>query len=525
MTRLIIAVCIILSACCSTPKASNTLRIAFNTFPLTVDPRKSGDFVSSTLICLVYDGLTRCQADGSPEFAIADQVDISPDKTVYLFHLRDASWTDGRPVTAYDFEASWKKIIDPHFPSICTYLFYSIKNCEAAAKGQRPLSDVAIQALDDKTLRVELERPTPYFLSLTSFPSFLPVPSHLTEAELEQPMQVVTNGPFRIGRMIANSEIDLVKNEAFWNKEAIKLQGIKISIVLNEATALQMFEQDEIDWLGGPFSPILPDAHESIRKKQELHFFPMAASTFCSFNTTRSPFNNGKIRKAFSLAINRIEIVEKVTQLGQKPATRYIPPNLMNNEEKELYPVYDPVLARIYLEQGLKELHLTKLPTLTFMCRTSLIDKQIGQTLQRQWKDVLDVDIELEQTDFKTHHDKLHRRCYDFSLSYWIAQFSDPINILERFKDRDNPKNYPAWENPFFTKLLESAISATTPQLRLQIIQAAEAFMADEMPIAPIYHWSNPSLCHERLHNISTTPSGGVLFEKCWIEEPSKKIR
>lgn len=507
---------ILFVAACSSPRPPSTLRIAFNVFPATVDPRKSGDFVSATLICLIYEGLTRCLPDGSVELAIADQVEISPDETVYLFHLRPSFWTDGRPVTAYDFENSWKKIVDPKFPSLCAYLFYPIKNSEAAAKGEKPLSEVGIQALDEKTLRVELERPNPYFLSLTAFPSFLPVPSHLSETDLHESTPV--NGPFRIEEMSANSEIVLIKNESFWNRNAILLDEIQIQIVFDETTALQMFERNELDWLGGPFSPLPPDALESIQNKSELHFFPMAASTFCSFNTAIEPLNHPKVRRALALAINRTEIVEKITQMGQIPATRCIPPSLMDGADKILYPAHDPIEAQKLLQEGMEDLHLEVFPPLRLIYRTGQIDKQIAQTLQKHWRDTLGIEIEILQTDFKTHKERLHTRNYDLSLSYWIAQFNDPINILERFRDKNNPKNYPGWENPHFIDLLSQAGLAVEPEKRLQLIEEAEKHFAEEMPLSPIYHWSNPSLCQERLQNIHTTPSGGVLFERCWID-------
>ncbi|MBS0625237.1 MAG: peptide ABC transporter substrate-binding protein [Verrucomicrobia bacterium] len=510
MKRFFLALFCLCVAACTAPKPPASLRIAFNIFPSTVDPRKSGDFVSSTLICLIYEGLTRCLPDGNVEPAIAERIEVSEDETVYLFHLRPAFWTDGSPVTAYDFEASWKKIVDPEFPALCAYLFYPIKNCEAAAKGKVGLDEVGIEALDERTLRVELERPNPYFVSLTAFPSFLPVPRG---AEDSWP----TNGPFRIERTLANSEIFLVKSESFWNPEGVHLDEIQIQIVYDENTALQMFERGELDWLGGPFSPLPTDAIESLKSREELRFYPMAATTFCSFNTEAPLLSHPKIRRALSLSIDRDEIVEEIMQMGQMSATRCIPPTLMGGENKTLYPAFDPEEAQKLLEEVKEELRLEEIPPFTLLYRTGQVDKQIAQTLQKQWKETLGVTVELLQTDFKTHKEKLHTRSYEISLTYWIAQFNDPINILERFKDKSNPKNYPNWEDARFAALLDRAGAEREPEARLEVIERAEALFAEEMPLAPIYHWSNPSLCHSRLKNIHTTPSGGVLFERAFI--------
>lgn len=335
MKRLILLFSILLTAACSSiphKKTDKTLRISFNTTPSTLDPRKSGDFVSSTLICMLYEGLTRCLPDGSPEPALAERVVISEDAKTYLFYLRKASWSDGRPITAFDFEKSWKKILDPAFPSICAYLLFPIKNGEKCAKGIVPLSEAGIKALDDSILCVELENPAPYFLSLTSFPLFLPVPSELEGACEQKPSCLVTSGPFLLEKFIPHSEILLKKNPNFWNEKQIDPERIHIAILPDEMTSLQMFEQGELDWLGGPFAPIPPDAVERL---QNLHYISSAASTLCSFNTETFPFQNEDLRKAFSYAIDRDELIQKVVPPGQTEAKRCLPPSLFGGEEKE----------------------------------------------------------------------------------------------------------------------------------------------------------------------------------------------
>ena len=510
---------LLLITACSPQKPLSTLRISFNAFPSTIDPRKAGDFVSSTLICLIYEGLTRCLPDGSVEPAMAERIEMSADQTIYTFHLRSAFWSDGQPVTAYDFESSWKKIIDPQFPSLCTYLFYPIKNSESAAKGEKPLSEVGIHALDERTLQVELERACPYFLSLTAFPSFLPIPVSLTEEDLDQSSARIVNGPFRIEQMTTNSTIYLIKNETFWNRDQIRLDAIQIQILFDETTALQMFERNELDWLGGPLSPFPPDAFEDLRKKEYLSVFPMAATTFCSFNTTLFPLNCIKLRKALSLAINRLEIAKQITRIENSSATQCIPPSLTKRTEKVLYPAYAPIIAQELLQEALEELGLQKIPPLTLTFRKGTTEKQVAQALQKQWQETLNLEIRLLETEVKTHQANLHNRSYEIALYYWIAQYSDPINILERFRERKNPKNYPAWENLAFKQLLECSTLAKTPQERFQRLEEAEEILIEEMPLSPIYHWSNLSLCQKRLKNMHMTPNGGVLFERCWIDE------
>ncbi len=472
--------------------------------PPTTDPRKAGDFVSSTLTCMIYEGLTRCLPGGDVELALAERVEISKDKTIYTFYLRKAYWTDGTSILASDFEKSWKQALQPL--SSCALLFYPIKNAEAYAKGQMSIDAVGIRALDDRTLRIELQRPTPYFYALTAFPNFLPVASHAEE----NPM--ISSGPFQIEKMVHNSEILLKKNPNYWNEKQIFLDRIHISIVPDEMTALQMFERGELDWLGGSISPLPPDALDKLR--DQLQFIPCSASTLCSFNTEVFPFNNLNLRKAFSCAIDREEIVHLITQGGQIAATSVLPPSFT----KQKVCFFDPFGARLYFEKAIEELQITPkdLESVILYFKPSQIEKRLAQTLQRQWKDLFGMTIQLAQLDFKSHAAKLQNRTYHLSLASWIAQFDHPISILERFKDPANFKNYPGWEDERYTHLLNEAIRLNAKE---ELLLEAEEIFATQVPMTPIYHWSSPALCSPRIEAIPATPCGGILFERFKIRE------
>lgn len=490
---------LILVSCTKEDCPRSRLKISFNTQPTTFDPRKAGDFASSTLVCMIYEGLTRCLPGNAVEPALAERIEISEDQTIYTFHLRKAHWSDGKPITAIDFERSWKQILNP--PSSSAFLFYPIKNAELCAKGEIPIENVGIQALDERTLRVELERPTPYFYSLTAFPSFLPVASHA-----ENNPQICS-GPFRIEKMTHNNEIILKKNVSHWNENRVFLDEVHISIVPDEMTALQMFEQGELDWLGGSISPLPPDALDQL--KDRLQFISCAATTLCSFNTETFPFNNINLRKAFSYAIDRQEIVDRITQGGEIAASSILPPSFSNQS----FPLFNPTQACIYFQKAIEELQIfpEELESLVLYFKPSQIEKRLAQTLQRQWKHRLGITIQLVQLDFKSHAQKLSCRDYQLSISSWIAQFDDPISILERFKDRANLKNYAGWQDPEYVQLLNEAENS---DLRRELLEKAEIRFADQMPLTPIYHWSSPALSSPRIESIATSSCGGILFER-----------
>ena len=500
---------ILIAGCQFTPTKAppNTLRIGFAQDPTTLDPRKSSDYASSTLICLLFEGLTRCKTGSEVELAIAEKVDIATDGKTYTFTLRKTFWTDGQAVTASDFEESWKTILTPGFPAPCAYLLYPIKNGEAYAKGLCSREDVGIRSLNASTLQVELESATPYFLSLTAFPLYLP--SHCGSQNKGDPL--ICNGPFVIETMKPGSEIILKKNSAFWNPPQIHLDKIQIHIVPSEFTALNLFEKGELDFIGGPLAPIgiesLPD--------RNLHFLPMAASTFCTMNTEIFPFSNKTLRKAFALSVkNHPMIAQEVEMLGQIRALHILPPTLSLSQK---VPTNEEALP--LLHQALQELQITlqDLSSLTLYYKAGPMEKKIAQTLQRVWEETLGVHVQIEQIDPKSLAQKLYAKNYQLSLTSWIAQFHDPINILERFREEKNPKNYSGWSSREYKELLSLASSTQNPRERILHLEMAENLLEEQTLLIPLYHWRSPMLIHPRIHGLKTTHSGGLLIEQSSI--------
>ncbi len=493
--RILFLILLLFASCTSSDKSPSRLNLSFNAHPPTLDPRKASDFGSSTLVCMIYEGLTRCVPGGSVELALAQKVEVSQDGTLYTFHLRPAFWTDGKLVTAYDFERSWKEILKT--PTPCTFLFYPIKHAESCARGEKGIEEVGIHALDAKTLLVELERPTPYFYSLTAFPSFFPAAEDSS----------TLSGPFRIEKLVYNREIILKKNLHYWNEKNIFLDEIHISIVPDEMTALQMFEKGDLDWMGSSLSPLPLDALDQLRS--QIQYIPSAASTLCTFNTTRFPFQNKHLRKAFSLAIHRKELIEQIAPKVHAETASFLPPVFSGQS----FSFYDPALALLHFEKGLEELKIERqeLEKLTLYFRSTQGEKQLAQTLQKQWKELFGISIGLTQLDFKTHVQKLQSRDYEIAITSWIAQFEDPVSLLDRFRYADHSKNYPGWEHPLYSA---SLAQANASQERGKLLAEAEAILVEELPLTPLYHWKSPTLSGPRIKKIATSPCGGILFER-----------
>ena len=486
--------------------------------PATLDPRKGGDVISSNMHFLLFEGLVRLNPDGSIIPAQAKSFEISPDGKVYTFLIREASWSNGVPVTAYDFEKSWKDILDPSFPSVNAHLLYPIKNAEAAKKSKVPLSEIGIEAKDAKTLVITLEKPTPYFLDLISFCVFFPVSSQKDKECPEWAFNVgehfVSNGPFILKEWKHNNEIVVMKNPTYWDSHRVRPEIIHFSMIDNESTALQMFENGLLDMIGDPLSPLPVDALPTLQKKAKVMKHPIAGTTMIAFNVDKAPFNNVKIRKAFAYAINRESIVKNITQMEELPAMNAVPPILKNNRNHAFFKDADLHLAKTLLEEGMKELGITReaFKSVSYDYSSSDLNHKIAQAIQQQWQKVLGVHIKMENTEHKILLDKLTKRDFSLAQSLWVAQYNDQMNILERFKFKTNAKNYANWENPEYIRLLEESFYENGTK-RAEILEKAETIFLSEMPICPIYHWDMVYLVQPNLNNVGMTPIGDLVFE------------
>ncbi len=502
----------------SVPNIMQHVHLNLKSEPPTLDPRKGGDVISSHMHFLLFEGLVRLNPDNSITPAQAKSFDISEDGKVYTFHLREATWSNGDPVTAYDFEKSWKDMLDPSFPSVNAHLLYPIKNAEAAKKGIVELSEVGILAQDAKTFIVTLEKPTPYFLDLISFCVFFPVNSRIDKENSEWAYNAgehfSSNGPFILKEWKHQNEILAVRNPTYWDTTRVRPDSIHFSMIENEMTALQMFENGELDMIGEPLSPLPIDALPALIKTGLIQKNPVAGTTMIAFNVDKAPFSNAKIRRAFAYAIDRAAIVKNITQMGELPAYNAVPPVLKNNRNHLFFEDADSSQAKNLLEEGMKELGITKeaFAEFSYYYPISDLNHKIAQAIQQQWQNILGIQIRIESLDHKILMDKLTKRDYGVAQNLWVAQYNDQMNILERFKYKTNAKNYANWENPEYIQLLEDSSYANGAK-RDEILEKAEAIFLNEMPICPVYHWEMAYMIQPSLNEVGITPIGDVVFE------------
>ena len=500
----------------------HVLRINMTQDPSTLDPRKSSDQFSSALHFQLYEGLMRITKNSTAAHGMAKEVIISSDKLTYTFILKEVFWSDKTPVTAYDFEYSWKESIKPGFFCPNAHMLYIVKNGEKIKMGEADPKSFGVKALDDKTLEVHLEHTAPYFLQMVSFPVFYPVPK--AKASLDpkwsKVQQPPSNGPFTCIAFQPNEKIILKKNESYWAKEEVLPEEVHILLLRDESTALNLFEQKELDLIGGPFTTIPVDSIQDFREKKQLKKKDLALTVFTTFNVSAFPFHNPHIRKAFSLAINRESIVENIMQNGECAATTFVPP-ILKDKSQPLFAPYDPDTARKELAIGLEELKLPSLPPLTYHYPIFGCHDRIAQTLQQNFQEVLGVEIEIIGVEFKTFLTLLNNKQYQFGQFLWIAMYNDQYSILERFKNRRNFRNYPGWKNKEFRDLLEMSETTFDPELRNELLEKAEKVLMDESPLTPIFHGNYVYMEQEKIRGFYISPIGSPHLQ--WIEFPNTK--
>lgn len=495
------------------PSGDQTLNINIKTEPPSLHPGTSSDTTSSAVLDQVFEGLTRINLEGEPEEAMAESIDVSEDGLTYTFKIReDAEWSNGDPVTAEDFEYAWKWVLDPESADTdYAYQLYPIKGAEDAKENGGSLDDVGITVEDEKTLVVELEQPTDYFLELTAFHTYYPLNKDVASENDKWALDVgddyVTNGPFKLVSWDHKDRIVIEKNEDYWDADTVQLETITMHMIDDESTALSMYENDELDWIGDPVDAIPLAAIQSMKDAGELHIEDRAGLYYYAVNHEDEVLGNANIRKALALSINRQGIVDNVTQTEEKPAMALVPPSMFEENEEGYFADNDIDEAKKYLEKGLEELGLDELPAIKLSYNTDEGHAAIAQAVQDMWNKNLDLNVELNNEEWNVYLDSLGEGNYQIGRMGWIADFNDAINFLEIFETVGG-NNYTNWENDEFKALLKDSRAELDSDKRQEILKEAEELFMEELPIVPVYFYTNTYAAKDNVKGIEALPVG-----------------
>ena len=501
-------------------KCPKTVHLNFGRNVYTLDPRKAEEESSQNIALMLYDGLVRLDENGKLGLALAQSYTLSSDKKTYTFILREANWSDGSPITANDFEYSWKKILSPDFDSPIKHDLYIFKGAKQASKGELSFDDVGIKAIDAKTLKVTLEYPAPYFLDMiASTPYFYPTKAGIDEIEPKafSGTKGIYSGPFVLTRYRPSHSIRVEKNPHYWDAKSVKLEAIDISCVSDMHTELALFERGELDWAGQPISLGLPiDAIDQLQKEGRLKTAKPSKLYLYFFNVDCPPFNNVKMRRAFSFAINRSDIVRHVTQGGQQPALGFVP-TIFSKQSGSYFKDNNVKEAKHLFELALKEMGKTRetLEPIKINAYTASIQAKVAQTVARQWEAAFDIPIKIETSEWSVHIDKLYNKDYQALCINWFPAIRDPICFLEIFSPE---RGIVSWKDASYTQLINRSNYLQDISERNATLVEAEQMLINDMPAAPLYFNGANYLLNDRLKKVYVSEFGIVDFKHAYFE-------
>lgn len=495
--------------------------------PETLDPAIMTGISEGTIANAIFEGLTRYDKDAKIVPGIAEKWDISTDGLKYTFHLRDSKWSNGDPLTAADFEYAWKRALDPKTESEYAYQLYYIKGAEDYNTGKiKDASQVAVKAVDAKTLEVELRTAAPQFLGLTSFQTLLPLNKKTVEANAnwwKDPKTLVTNGPFKVTAWNHRQTVDCVKNENYWDAKTVKLEKLVFNLVDSQQTALTLFETGQLDMGMNP----PPQELDRLKQENKLVITPQLSTYFYRFNTTKKPFNDVRVRKALTLAIDRDAIVKNITKAGETPATAFIPNGIPDAEAGKDYrqvggALFDYKLNVAEAKKLLAEAGYPNgkgFPTVSILHNNDEKHAKIAQAIQEMWKTNLGVNVKINSQEWQVYLDAEDNLDYDIARAGWVADYVDPMTFADMFVTGGG-NNDTGWSSKAYDEAIKEANSTGDQAKRMEAMHKAEKILVDDMPIMPIYFYTQPYLFNPKLKDV-VLPSFGYYgeFKWAWVAE------
>ncbi len=505
----------------------------------TLDPAAVSGIPEGRVMVALYEGLTvRDPKTSEPLPGVAENWEISRDGKTYVFHLRaDARWSNGERVSAQDFEWSWRRLLTPETAAPYAYLLRCVRGARAYSREpvDRLWAEVGIRAEDVRTLAVELESPTPYFLHLTSFHALFPVHRPTLERARERspetwqvewvrPENIVTNGPFVISERRINDRMRLVKNPFYWDERSVAMRTIDVLAVEGLNTMLNLYLCGEVDWIDRVPTTLIP----RLLPREDFDPVPYLATYFYRVNVTRPTLADARVRRALGLAIDRRAICRKITKKGESPSFSLTPLGLTDYPRPEME--HAPRESDDSNQSEAFELDCARaadllssagfgprgrpFPPIEIHYNTSEAHRDIAEVIADGWRRYLGIDARLLNQEWKVYLDTQTTLGFDVSRSSWIGDYADPNTFVELFVT-GGENNRTGWSNPRYDALVRDAARELDPARRLELLASAETILLDELPVLPIYSYVTQNLVHPGLGGFFENPRDDH-FPKFW---------
>ena len=496
--------------------------------PRTIDPVLNNAVDGSNVIFNLFEGLVRIGFDDAPEAGCAEKWEVSEDGMSWTFHLRKGlKWSDGKPMTAEEFRYGFLRAITPENASPYAHLGFFIKNGEAFFNGKAKAEEVGLVAVDDVTFRIDLEYQTPLMLDYLSYHIFYPARADVVEADprgwTSKPETALGNGPFMLADWQHNSEMTLVKNPHYWDADNVKIDKVRMVMITDSNTALAAFKGRKVDLIDN----IPPQMTPQLIKSGEAKVAPTLGTSFSVFNVTRAPFDNPLVRRAFTLAVDRTVMAEKVAMGGQKPAVAFIPYGIPGVETEKDFRAEggDFLPDRADVEQAKKLLAEAGypdgkgFPKVVYKYNLNPINKAIAEALQAMWKQNLGVEVELSNEEWKVFINTRMKHDFDIARHAYLVDFFDAGSLLELWQ-AGVPENVAGYANDEYDALIKDSLKQMDRAKRIEDMHKAEQILMQDLPVLPLYFYSTPYMQSARVKGIYMSPRKWVFFRGAEVVEP-----
>jgi oligopeptide transport system substrate-binding protein len=493
--------------------------------PDSLDPHLTTSGYATNIIFDMFIGLTTVDAKANVMPGAAESWAVSEDGKEYVFTLRDGMvWSDGTPVTAGDFEYAFKRMLDPATASRGAPMFYMIENARSVNGGQMPVDDLAVTAIDDRTLEIKLNAPTPFFLELVVHRCF-PVPRWAIEEhgrEWTRAENIVVNGAFKLEEWVPQTSVKVVRNPTFFDADSVALDAVVYYTTEDLSAAFNRYRADDLDMIIS-FPPsqldwIKENLADDLRMTQNLGL------EYITFNTTKAPFDDPRVRLALSMALDRETLTNRVMRGGEAGAYSLIP---VGSREG-----YAPAFAD-YRDQSQSERNARAKALLaeagygpdnplsfSFRYNTQEVLRRVAAAVAAMWQRGLDVNVSLLNSDLNVLNADLRNGDYEVARYQWFGEHRDPSTFLYLLESDAIGDNHSKYDNPAYDVLMQQAYASADIEQRMRLMAEAERIVMDEAPIAPLNFYVSKRLVKPFVKGLEDNVRGINLARYVSIERP-----
>jgi oligopeptide transport system substrate-binding protein len=482
---------------------TQVLQLGNLTEPNDLDPGYPDSQQTVNIVMALMEGLAQYDPKTClPNPAVAERWETSPDGLTWTFHLRkEAQWSNGEPVTARDFLYGFQRMLSPGLGAEYSYMLFALKNGEPFYSGKiKDFSDVGAKAADDHTLVLNLEHPVAYLDRLVCHTAWYPIHRATIEkfGKIDQrgtawtrPGNYVGNGPFVLKAWRPNQIIQVTKSPTYWNHDKVRLNGINFYPIESNSTEEAMFRTGELHITSTMPTDKIPVYRADPKLKGFLQQDTMLATYFYRFNVTKPPLNDARVRRALSYAINRQELIDRVTLGNQMAATSLTPPNTAGFTASTGTLFDAPRARQLLADAGFPG--GKNFPRLELLYNTNEGHRKIAEAIQQMWRRELGIDITMANQEAKVYSENQRLLNYQIGRYAWVGDYLDPSTFLDIMVSSSG-NNQTGWKNEEYDRLVFQANRAPDNATRFALFQRAENILAEESPIAPIYFYVRNNL-------------------------------